>query len=149
MRARIFATLLCLSAASTAFAEATVKEAWVRATVPTQKSTGAFMQIVSNIDARLVEIHSSLANVVEIHEMTMTDNIMRMRALPGLDLPAGKLIELKPNGYHLMLMELKTQIIEGTNVPLTIVIEYKDGKRESIHVNTAARALTGIPSIHR
>ena len=126
--------------APAAFAQVTVKDPWVRATVPQQKTTGVFLQITSAKDARLVEARSPAANVVELHEMTMVDNVMKMRAVPGLALPAGKVVELKPGGYHVMV-DLKQQIKDGDRVPLTLVIEGKDHKRETVEVNAVARPL--------
>ena len=76
-----------------ALAQVEVKDPWVRGTVSQQKATGAFLQIKSQKAARLVEIRSPVAGVVEIHEMRMEKDIMRMRALRGLDLPAGKTVE--------------------------------------------------------
>ena len=141
MKRTLFISLFSL-AASTAFAQVTVTNPWVRATVPQQKATGAFLQIKSAKDARLVEARSPAANVVELHEMTMVDNVMKMRATTGVALPAGKVVELKPGGYHVMLVDLKQPINEGDRVPLTLVIEDKDHKRETIEVNAVARPLT-------
>jgi hypothetical protein len=90
---------------------------------------------------RLVEARSPVAGVVEIHEMTMVDNVMRMRAVPGLELPAGKAVELKPGGYHVMLMDLKGQVKEGQSVPLTLVVEGRDKKRQTVEVKAQVRAL--------
>ena len=115
--------------------------AWVRATVPAQKSTGAFMQLTAPAGARLVEARSPAAGVVEIHEMAMVDNVMKMRAISGIDLPAGKTVELKPGGYHVMLIDLKSQVREGQSVPLTLVFEGKDKKRQTLEVKAAARPL--------
>ena len=122
-------------------AQVSVKDPWVRATVSQQKATGAFMQITSTQDARLVEAKSSVAGVVEVHEMTMEKDVMKMRAVPGLDLPAGKAVELKPGGYHVMLMDLKQQMKEGDTVPLTLVIEGKDKKRSTIEVKAPVKPL--------
>lgn len=131
-------------AALPVMAQVTVKDPWVRATVPQQKATGAFMQIVSQQDARLVEARSPVAGVVEVHEMSMDRNVMKMRALTGgLDLPAGKPVELKPGGYHVMLMDLKQQVKEGETVPLALVIEGQDKKRSTIEVKLPVRALAG------
>jgi len=66
---------------------------------------------------------------------------MRMRPVAGLDLPAGKPVELKPSGYHVMLMELKQQLKPGDTVPVTLVVEDKDGKRETVEVNAQVKAL--------
>ena len=83
-----------LSSASIAFAQVAVKDPWVRATVPAQTATGVFMQLKAAKGARLVEARSPVAGVVEIHEMTMVDNVMKMRAVREIDLPAGKTIHL-------------------------------------------------------
>ncbi|WP_439537640.1 copper chaperone PCu(A)C [Methyloversatilis sp.] len=140
MRRLLTAALLTLIAAP-AIADITVKDPWVRATVPQQKATGAFMQITAPKAARLVEASSPVAGVTEIHEMTMDNDIMRMRAIPGIDLPAGKAVELKPGGYHVMLMDLKAPITEGQDVLVTLVIEGADKKRETVVIKATARAL--------
>ncbi|WP_306477461.1 copper chaperone PCu(A)C [Methyloversatilis sp.] len=140
MRRFVTAALLALTTAPV-IADITVKDPWVRATVPQQKATGAFMQITAPKAARLVEARSPVAGVTEIHEMTMDNDIMRMRAVPGIDLPAGKAVELKPGGYHVMLMDLKAPITEGQDVPVTLVIEGADKKRETVVIKATARAL--------
>lgn len=127
--------------AANAHAQVTVKDAWVRATVPQQKATGAFMQLNAAKDTRLVSASSSVTPLVEVHEMAMQDNVMRMRQIPALDVPAGKAVELKPGGYHVMLLDLKQQVKEGDTVPLTLVFEGKDGKRETVEVKAPVRAL--------
>lgn len=132
------ATLLAATAAQ---AQVTVKEAWVRATVPQQKATGAFMQLNAPKDSKLVSASSPITPIVEVHEMAMQDNIMKMRQVPAVELPAGKTVELKPGGYHVMLMDLKQQVKEGDTVPLTLVFESKDGKRETQEVKAQVRAL--------
>ncbi len=141
MKRLMFASLLSLAAASTSFAQVAVKDPWVRATVPAQKATGAFMELSAAQGARLVEARSPVAGVVEIHEMTMVDNVMKMRAVKGLDLPPGKAVELKPGGYHVMLMDLKGQIKDGDTVPITLVVEGRDKKRSTIELKAAARPL--------
>jgi copper(I)-binding protein len=138
---RITLTLAALVLAATAQAQVSVKDAWVRATVPQQKATGAFMQLVSAKDAKLVEAKSPVAGVVEIHEMAMVDQVMKMRAVPGLELPAGKMVELKPGGYHVMLLDLKGQVKDGDMVPLTLVVEGRDGKRQTLELKVPARPL--------
>jgi hypothetical protein len=130
-----------LFAAFPVMAQVTVKDPWVRATVSAQKATGAFMQITSAQDARLVEARSPVAGVVEVHEMVMEKDVMKMRAVKGLDLPAGKTVELKPGGYHVMLMDLKQQMKEGDTVPVTLVVEGKDKKRSTIEVKAPVKPL--------
>jgi len=143
MKSLILASLLSLAAVSTAHAQVAVKNPWVRATVPAQTTTGAFMQLNATKGARLVAASSPVAGMVEIHEMAMDGNVMKMRAIPGLELPAGKTVELKPGGYHVMLMGLKHQVKEGETVPVTLVVENKDGKRENVEVKASVRALSG------
>jgi len=130
-------------------AQVTVKDPWVRATVSAMKATGAFMQITSAQDARLVEARSPVAGVVEVHEMVMEKEVMKMRAIKGLDLPAGKTVELRPGGYHVMLMDLKQQMKEGDTVPVTLVIEGKDKKRSTLEVKAPVRPLAAqAPAAH-
>ena len=66
---------------------------------------------------------------------------MKMKAVPGLDLPAGKMVELKPGGYHVMMMDLKRELKAGETVPVTLVVEGADNKRESIEVKAMVKAL--------
>lgn len=126
-------------AAGLAQAQVSVDEAWVRATVPQQKATGAFMKLSAAKDSRLVSVSSPAAPVAEIHEMALQDNVMRMRQVPGVELPAGKTVELRPGGYHIMLMDLPRQMQAGETVPLTLVFEGKDGKRETREVQAPVR----------
>ena len=131
MMKKMFLGALVAVAAASAWAQADVKveNAWVRGTVAQQKATGAFMRLTAAAPARLVEARSPVAGVVEIHEMAMDKDVMRMRPIPGLDLAAGRTTELKPGGYHVMLMDLKQQMKPGENVPLTLVFEDSAKKR--------------------
>jgi periplasmic copper chaperone A len=122
-------------------AQTTVKEPWVRATVAQQMATGAFMQLTSAQGGQLVSASSPVAGVVEIHEMAMEGNVMKMRAVKELELPAGKAVQLKPGGLHVMLMDLKQQVKAGDSVPLTLIVQGKDGKRETLEVKAAVKAL--------
>lgn len=120
-------------------AQVSVKDAWVRATVAQQKATGAFMQLQSAQDAKLISAQSPVAGVVEVHEMRMDGGIMKMRAVPSLALPAGQAVDLKPGGYHVMLMDLKGQVKEGDTVPVTLVVEGQDGQRQTVEIKVPAR----------
>lgn len=124
-----------------ALAGVVVKDAWVRATVAHQKTTGAFMQIVSDRNARLVAVRCPLAGTVELHEMTMTDDMMRMRAVDSIDLPAGRTVTLGPGGFHVMLFDLRKPIHAGDTVPLSIVVEMPDRSQETIEVQAHAEPL--------
>ena len=138
---RSLAVVATLLTAAPALAQVSVKDAWVRGTVAQQKATGAFMQLTASEDAKLVQADSPVAGVVEIHEMTMDGGVMRMRAITALDLPANRSVELKPGGYHVMLMDLKKPLAEGESVALTLTVETRDGKRSAIELQAPVRAL--------
>ncbi|KMN05736.1 copper chaperone PCu(A)C [Pseudomonas helleri] len=122
-------------------AQTVVDDAWVRATVPGQPSSGAFMHITASSDSKLVEVKSPVAKTVEIHESTMKNDVMSMQAVPFVALPAGKTVNIEPEGYHVMLMDLTGQIKDGDQVPLTLIVEDAKGTKESIEVKAQARAL--------
>jgi len=110
-----------------AHAQVEIKDAWARPSVQGQQATGAFMKLTAKENLQLVSVSSPVAGVAEVHEMKMEGDVMKMRALTsGLDLPAGKAVELKPGGYHVMLMDLKPPLLKDTTVPLTLV--FKDAK---------------------
>ena len=122
------ATAITLAALSAAAHDAVeVSNAWVRATVKGQMATGAFMTLSAKDGARLVSGSSPVAGVTQVHEMKMDGGVMKMAEVKGgLDLPAGKAVELKPGGYHVMLMDLKEPLAKDSTVPLTLV--FKDAK---------------------
>ena len=130
------------AATSSAFAHVAVSNAWVRATVPQQKSTGAFMRITSTEPTTLVAVRTSAAPVSEVHEMKMEDNVMKMRKVePGVAIQPGKPLELKPGGYHVMLMDLPAAMTAGAHVPLTLVFKDAAGKESTVDVHAMVRAL--------
>ena len=144
---RSIATAVALSALPAfCLAQVTVKDPWVRGTVAQQKATGAFMQITAAGGGRLLSATSPVAGVVEIHEMAMDGNVMKMRAIASLDLPAGRAVELKPGGHHVMLMDLKQALQVGQSVPLTLVVEAPGGKRETVQVSATVRPLASAPA---
>jgi copper(I)-binding protein len=100
-----------------------------------QKATGAFMKITAKDSAKLVGVSSPVAGVAEIHEMKMDKDVMKMAALPnGLDLPAGKAVELKPGSYHVMLMDLKAPLTKDTAVPLTLTLQDAKGVKSNVEL---------------
>ncbi len=126
MKLQALITTLAL-ASSTLYAQTVeVKDVWIRASVQGQMATGAFMKLKSKDGAQLVSVSSPVAGIAEVHEMKLEGDVMKMRAVPALDLPAGKTVELKPGGYHVMLMDLKTALKKDSTVPLTLV--FKDAK---------------------
>ncbi|WAC72958.1 copper chaperone PCu(A)C [Roseateles sp. SL47] len=138
---RVAVPALLLAVAGPVLAQVKVTAPWVRATVAQQSSTGAFMQLQSPKAVKLVSVSTPVAGIVEVHEMAMDGPVMRMRAVPALELPAGKPVELKPGGYHVMLMDLKGPVKEGDQVPFTLVFEGADQKRETVQIKASVKAL--------
>lgn len=121
-------------------ANISVTDAWARATVPGQQVSGAFMQIQSDADARLVGVSSPAVPRVEVHEMKMDGDVMRMREVGAIDLPKGKTVSLQPGGYHIMMLDLKKPIVAGDVMPFTLVVE-SGGKRQTVEVKAEVRAM--------
>ncbi|MEX8493279.1 copper chaperone PCu(A)C [Sphaerotilus sp.] len=137
---------LTLASATAAYADVTVMEPWVRGTVASQKSTGAFMQLTTTEAVRLVEVKSGAAKIVEVHEMRMEGDRMMMKAVPGIDVVPGQTLELKPGGYHVMLIDVVKPLNAGDKVPLTLVLEGKDKKRIQVEISAEVRALNAMPA---
>ena len=113
---------------------------WVRSTVAGQKGSGAFMTIAAKEAVRLVRVSSPVAGVAEVHEMKMDGDVMKMRAVPVLELPAGSTVELKPGGYHLMLMDLKQSLTVGSTVPVTLVFRDVKGAERRVELKLPVAA---------
>jgi len=132
-------------AASLAQAQVTVTEAWARGTVPGQKATGVYMKLKSTEDVSLVNAASPVAGIVEIHEMVMRDNIMAMRSIDDVPLPAGKTVELKPGGHHVMLIDLFKPLAKGERVPVTLTFVAKGNKRTKLEIQAEVMAPGATP----
>lgn len=126
MKLKLLSATLLLACSALQAQTVEVKDAWIRSTVQGQQGTGAFMNITAKDAATLVGASSPVAGVVEVHEMKMEGDVMKMRAVPSLDLPAGQTVQLKPGGYHVMMMDLKQTLPKGSTVPLTL--RFKDAK---------------------
>lgn len=133
----------CAAQAQTAAVQ--VDKAWARASVQGQSGTGAFMTLTARENLSLVGVATPVAGVAEVHEMKMDGDVMRMRAIPALELPAGKPVELRPGGFHLMLMELKAPLKVDTRVPLSLRFRDAKGATSTLEVSVpvSARAPAG------
>lgn len=118
-----------------------VQGAWARATVQGQKATGAYMTLTAKEGTRLVAVATPVAGVAEVHEMAMDNGVMKMRAIDGLDMPAGKSVELKPGGYHLMLMDLKLPLQKDTTIPLTLTFKNAKGVENKFEIKVPVQAM--------
>lgn len=133
--------LSLLGIAAQASAQTVVEDAWVRATVPGQASTGAFMTLTASADSKLLEVQSPVARLVQIHQSSMKDDVMRMQEVASVVLPADQPVVMDPSSYHVMLIDLVGQVKEGDKVPLTLIVEDAKGVKQSIAVEASARAL--------
>ena len=138
---KLLAMLACLALMASARAGVGVRTPWVRATVPAQKSTGAYMHLQSADGARLVGVSSPVAATVELHRMDMKDGMMQMRQVDGIDLPAGKGVNLATGSYHIMLVGLKHQLKPGQAIDITLLLQGKDNKREHVTVKVPVKPL--------
>ncbi|UOD28173.1 copper chaperone PCu(A)C [Massilia violaceinigra] len=150
MNKNIYALVALCAFASSAFAQIKVDAPWARATVPVQKTSGAFMQLQSPTDVRLVGASSPVAGSVEMHKMEMKGDQMKMEQVDAIELPANKAVKLASGGYHLMLIDLKRQLKAGDSVPLTLTIEHPNKKRESMTVQVPVKPLNFVsqPGAH-
>ncbi len=137
--------LVPLAHAPAAFAQPVplkVEAAWIRASVPGQSGTGGFMRLTAAEPLTLVGVQTPVAGVAELHEMKMEGDVMRMRAVPAIPLAAGKPFDLRPGGHHLMLMNLKAPLKDGSQVPVTLLLRDAKGaeRRVPVQVPVALRA---------
>jgi copper(I)-binding protein len=123
--------MMFMALSSLAQAEVAITEAWVRATAPGQKVGAAYMTLQSPQAVQLVYAETKSADEVEIHSMSMTNGIMKMRKLDALSLQPNKPERLAPGGFHLMLFGLKAPLKAGEKVTLTLC--FKDGKDQITH----------------
>ncbi len=96
--------------------------------VPGQTATGGYMSLTASQPLTLVGFKSAAARTTELHEMKMDGDVMRMRAIPSLALPAGQAVVMQPGGQHLMLMGVTAPLQVGADVTLTLKLRKADGK---------------------
>jgi copper(I)-binding protein len=134
------AALLLVAASAPSAAEVTASDAWVRATVPAQTSTAAYLTLHASGEARVVGVRSPAAKLAEIHSTSMDKGVMSMGAVDELRIARGAKVELKPGGYHVMLMGLARPLAAGDKVPITLLVE-EGGKRRDLGVVAEVRPL--------
>ncbi|WP_334186795.1 copper chaperone PCu(A)C [Noviherbaspirillum sp.] len=135
MKTLILATVLGTLATST-LADVIVQDAWARATVPGQPVGAIYMKISSRVQTTLAHAETDVAKEVQVHNMHLHDDVMKMREQGQIDIPAGKLIDLAPGGTHLMMLGLKRQLTAGEDVAvkLTFIDAKKVESTTVIHV---------------
>ena len=115
-----------------------IENAYTRATVPGQQVAGGFMKIENKGSAdQLVSASSPVAGEVQLHEMAMEGNVMKMRQVKDIAVPAGSAVELKPGGLHLMFMSIKSPLTAGESVP----VKLKFAKAGEVEVKMPVNAM--------
>ncbi len=143
MRSLIAALLLGVAGTASA-ADLTIDRAWVRLAPPGAPAMAGFMAVTGGSRDVMIQSASSPDFArVEIHEMTMNDGVMQMRALPELDVPADARVTLAPGGEHLMLIDAKRELAAGDKVAITFVLSRGDPLVVEFTVGTAAPAADG------
>jgi copper(I)-binding protein len=127
--------LLAACAAAQAAAPVKVEGAWARVTVKGQDTSGAYMTITASQPMTLLGGETPAAGIVEIHEMKMQGDIMKMRAAGELPLAPGKPLKLAPGGLHFMLMDLKAPFKAGSHITMTLRFKDARGRIETLPVN--------------
>lgn len=109
-----------------------VRNPRIRATPPGQMVSGAFMTLVntSATPYALTGAGFDSAAMIEIHETSIKDDVMRMQQVSQIDIPANSSAELRPGGYHIMLMGLKKELTAGTSE--TITLKFSDGTEKTV-----------------
>ncbi len=122
----------------------TIEDVWVRPSPAAEGTSAAYMMLKNsgNEADALVKAAGTVSDAVEIHEMVMENEVMKMRPVSGqrLEIPAGGAVELKPGGYHIMLIGLKQQLKPGDKIDLTLTFE-KSGEKT---VQAEVRAIEGM-----
>ncbi len=115
---------------------------FTRAMLPGQPVGGGFITIknAGSADDRLIAAESKAAGQVELHEMAVVNDVMKMRQLnDGIPVPAGQTVELKPGGLHLMFMDVKEPFVEGGKVAVTLTFEKAGSVEISLPIGPAGR----------
>ena len=116
-----------------------VVDPWARATVPGQKVGGVYMELVARQNLRLTGVKSVASETAEVHQMKMEKGMMRMRAVPFLELPAGKRVKLAPGGYHIMLFDLKQSLVTGQKLKLELTVEDSSKRQHQVVIEALVR----------
>lgn len=126
----------------------TIAHPHARATAAGQPTGGGFLSVANAGPAdKLLSVSANVSKSVELHTMTMDGDVMRMRQVEGIDIGAGKTLELKPGGYHVMFVGLKAPLKAGDKFPAKLKFE-KAGEVE-VTFNVEAPGATAAPMEHK
>ena len=144
---KLIATIFCLCPVIAFASPVSVTNAWVAATAPGQEEGAAYMDLSSDEGANLVEAQSPVADMVDVHSMTMKKGVMEMRLVKVLEIPAKGRVTLAPGKMHLMLMDVKKQLVPGDHVPIRLTFEH-EGKRYTVDVDAKVMSMTHHMDMH-
>jgi copper(I)-binding protein len=147
MLARLFAAagLLIAATIGATAQEVAITDAWARATPGGAQTGAAYLTLVSSKPDRLTGISTPAAEQAGLHVMTMVGNVMQMRPVDGIDLPAGQAVTLKPGGYHIMMTGLARPLHPGDSFPLTL--SFASGGSEQVTVAVRGLGSMGPPGL--
>jgi len=130
MNFRAFAAAIALAATFLASQAAIagdiqITKPWARASAGQAKAGAAFLAIANTgtTDDRLVAARADVSRKTELHTHIKEGDLMKMRQVEAIDVPAGKTVALQPGGLHVMFMGLNAPLASGTHFPLTLVFE--------------------------
>ena len=138
MKSIMGALLLLWAAAGAVAQEVKVEGAWARPTVAGQQGGGGFMSITSAAGDRLVGGSTPVAKRFELHTMAMKGDVMQMRQVDAIDLPAGQKVEFKPGGLHVMFIGITKPLAPGSKVPVTLKFERAGEVKTEFEVRTTS-----------
>lgn len=142
MKKSLMLGILAMSAVTAVFAEEVkVKDAWTRATAPGQDSAMVQAVITSKQAAKLVAVACKDATTAEMHSMVMEGDLMKMRQVEAIELPAGKAVDLGAAGYHLMLLGLKKPLVAGKKTFCEMRVRGADGKEQKVQISAKVQPL--------
>jgi len=142
MKRILMTSLLAMAAVTSAYAdEVKVKDAWSRATAPGQDSAMVQAVITSKKTAKLVSVACKDATASELHSMVMEGEMMKMRQVDAIELPAGKAVDMGKAGYHLMLMGLKKPLVAGKKTHCEMIVRGADGKDTKVQLSAKVKPM--------
>jgi len=133
------------SSAETGDAVVRVRDAWVRETVPGQSIGAAYMRIRSKESVELIEVKSTASKTAELHQMSMKDDVMRMREARAVAVSPDKEVELGPSGTHVMLVDLERPLKSGDSVVLKLIFHRANGGQLIVPVQAVVKSIAEEP----
>lgn len=145
----LFLAVACVAAfaAQAQPAPVAVEAPWARMVLQGQSNSAAYMTLTAREPLTLTGASTPAAGIVEVHEMWMDGDVMRMRAREGVELRAGEPLVLRPGGHHFMLMDLKAAFRPGTVVPMTLQFRDAQGKPRELQVQVPVAL--AAPAMHK